>query len=419
MTFKEHLTILKPLRALWSAVCLTLSDMDPDTLNTFFGQSVKQAREILDKLILKVLPDEVHCAQAIGDERLAHNEKLRESNFFNEVWQTFQVKNFAFSQVPDKKKWKDIHVPLIYVEDSNHEKQKVPFLEDKIFEQKSHSEQITQVLCPSSRKMFGQDKTVPARFVFFVHGFEGKALDCIKIKHFFSTFRRDAIFHALIQNEGKDTIKNIPEAGKKLAEEVTNIVEEFLNRDFEVESISFVGFSLGGILVRAALPFMASFRPIFKTLITISTPHLGASNSSTMDLLNLGKALFFSFSTNQTVKQIALKDFDKSQEESYLYRLSQEEGLSWFKDVILVSSPLDRYTPYYSSRMSPCKENDPSSVIERMRLNIMSRLKKPVKRLDILNDTEKSDFTGRYQHIRLLHEPLLLFKLSCCCGPYL
>ena len=43
-------------------------------------------------------------------------------------------------------------------------------------------------------------------------------------------------------------------------------------------------------------------------------------------------------------------------EDCYLYRLSQCEGLNWFKHMILVSSYQDQYAPFDSARIQICKE---------------------------------------------------------------
>lgn len=39
--------------------------------------------------------------------------------------------------------------------------------------------------------------------------------------------------------------------------------------------ISFIGHSLGGVIIRAALPYLEEFRDSMYTFLTLSTPHMG------------------------------------------------------------------------------------------------------------------------------------------------
>ncbi len=55
-------------------------------------------------------------------------------------------------------------------------------------------------------------------------------------------------------------------------------------------------------------------------------------------------------SGSTSLAQISLSD-SKSLEESFLYELSVSEGMEWFKEVALVSSMQDDYTPFESSRI--------------------------------------------------------------------
>lgn len=42
-----------------------------------------------------------------------------------------------------------------------------------------------------------------------------------------------------------------------------------------IKRINFVGFSLGGVIIRACLPFLVEYKHMFNLLITLSSPHLG------------------------------------------------------------------------------------------------------------------------------------------------
>lgn len=55
--------------------------------------------------------------------------------------------------------------------------------------------------------------------------------------------------------------------------------------------LSFIGHSLGGIIIRAALPHMLEFHNKMYTIMTLSTPHLGYMYNSS-SLIGAGKTFF-------------------------------------------------------------------------------------------------------------------------------
>lgn len=68
--------------------------------------------------------------------------------------------------------------------------------------------------------------------------------------------------------------KSIEELGKKVAEEVVKHTEQTINR---YDRINFVGFSLGGLLVRASLEHLGQLKSKLGIFVTFSSPHLGIS----------------------------------------------------------------------------------------------------------------------------------------------
>ncbi len=66
--------------------------------------------------------------------------------------------------------------------------------------------------------------------------------------------------------------------GAKLALEV----DEYINENCLEGAffhLSFIGYSLGGIIIRSALPKLAKYKNNLKTYMTLSTPHLGLVKS--------------------------------------------------------------------------------------------------------------------------------------------
>jgi hypothetical protein len=61
--------------------------------------------------------------------------------------------------------------------------------------------------------------------------------------------------------------------GKNLANET----KDFISHRIYLTNvrISFIGFSMGGIIVRAALPHLEEYKDRMNSFITLSSPHLG------------------------------------------------------------------------------------------------------------------------------------------------
>lgn len=70
------------------------------------------------------------------------------------------------------------------------------------------------------------------------------------------------------------TDTDIVEMGCRLANEIKNYITEFFPPG-SLEHLSFIGHSLGGVIIRAALPRLLDFKDKFHTFITFSSPHLG------------------------------------------------------------------------------------------------------------------------------------------------
>lgn len=61
--------------------------------------------------------------------------------------------------------------------------------------------------------------------------------------------------------------------GRKLSIDIAHYIMQ--NNFGEHFQLSFIGHSLGGLVIRAALPRLESYKYNMKSLITLSTPHLG------------------------------------------------------------------------------------------------------------------------------------------------
>jgi hypothetical protein len=124
--------------------------------------------------------------------------------------------------------------------------------------------------------------------------------------------------------------------------------------------VSFLGHSMGGLVLRAALPYLDDFKKYFHSFTTFATPHAGYSSSKSK-LVSIGMWALSKFTTKQCLSEIRLSD-NKMKEELTLYKLSQYDGLQWFKHVLLVGSSVDTYSPL-DSALIQFSEHDPDNKI--------------------------------------------------------
>ena len=91
--------------------------------------------------------------------------------------------------------------------------------------------------------------------------------------------------------------------------------------------ISFIGHSLGGVIIRAAIPHLKEFSDRFCSFISFSSPHLGFLYGSS-NLVDAGLWVMKKFMKIQSINQLSLKDAKKI-EDCFLYKLSKMEVINF------------------------------------------------------------------------------------------
>lgn len=197
------------------------------------------------------------------------------------------------------------------------------------------------------------------RVVVFVHGFQGHHLDLRLVRNQWLLIDPGA--QCLMSEANEDrTSCDFRELGHRLAEEVVTYLKNKLssgsrNTIYGSFRLSFVGHSIGNIIIRSALTD-AAMKPYLNNLYTflsISGPHLGYLYSSNT-LFNSGLWLFKKLKGSPCMHQLTFTD-EADIQNTFLYRLAQEKSLEYFQNVFLVSSPQDRYVPYHSARIEMCQ----------------------------------------------------------------
>ena len=106
-----------------------------------------------------------------------------------------------------------------------------------------------------------------------VHGFQGSSIDMKLLKNSIATVHPEAIFLLSKKNEN-DTEGDIEEMGVRLAVEVEEFIEQYCPGS-SLGRLSFIAHSMGGLIVRSALPYLEKFKKLMYTFLSLSTPHLG------------------------------------------------------------------------------------------------------------------------------------------------
>lgn len=146
---------------------------------------------------------------------------------------------------------------------------------------------------------------------------------------------------------------DIAEMGINLAREVQSHMQNpEISRS--VGRISFIGYSLGGVIIRAALPYLSEYSSRFYSFVSFSSPHLGYLMGGS-SLVDAGIWVMKKWLGCKSLKQLSFKD-EKDFENCFLYSLSKKEGLGWFHNIVFVGSMEDEYVPYESARLQKIRE---------------------------------------------------------------
>ena len=165
---------------------------------------------------------------------------------------------------------------------------------------------------------------------------------------------------------------------------------------------------MGGIIIRSALPHLIKYKDKMFTYISLSTPHLGYMYNSSK-IISTGMWFLKQWKKSKSLSQLLMTD-SKNLEDTFLYKLSCDEGLKWFKNIILVSSFKDSYAPFDSARIQSCsqatKDMKNGEFYIKMADNILSGLlSNCIYRIDVnfmISEKTIDTFIGRAAHIHFL-----------------
>ncbi|KAF2072780.1 hypothetical protein CYY_005902 [Polysphondylium violaceum] len=262
----------------------------------------------------------------------------------------------------------------------------------------------------------------PGKHLFvFVHGLSGNSYDLRQFKNYFA-LHFPHFLYLTCSSIQENTLEDIQEMGEKIAAEV----QEYLldNAMAQITKISFLGHSLGGIVVRSALtsdrlqPYLGKLH----TYISLSSPHLGTKFYGGSSLVTPAMWVWQKFTSSTCLKQLMMQD-SSTLTDTFIYKLSKTKGLEYFQYVFLISSEQDGYVPYHSARIEIPKElvKDGSikqnSLTKQMVLNLLEPIQSSENlfrdpsfdrfiRLNVIFEAHKGvdGVIGRSAHIRMLDQ---------------
>jgi alpha-beta hydrolase superfamily lysophospholipase len=123
--------------------------------------------------------------------------------------------------------------------------------------------------------------------------------------------------------------------GYRLSEEVNQFIRESCPGS-NLSRLTFIGHSLGGLIVRAALPYLEKFKDKMHGYLSLCSPHLGYMYKSSK-IFNAGMWILKKWKKSVALSQLSMTD-NKDLEKTVLFELSRVEGFAWFKHIIFVSS---------------------------------------------------------------------------------
>jgi len=187
--------------------------------------------------------------------------------------------------------------------------------------------QVKQDLNKVHKKTLLADITCYQKLMVLVHGFQASSYDMRLIKNSLALLYNDYYFLCSSGNEEK-TCGDIKAMGLNLAKEIhAYIIKNHLN---QLGKISFIGHSLGGVIIRAALPHLEEYKDKMHTLLTLSSPHLGYL-FHTSSLVNFGMWCLKAWQQSKCLAQLSLTDH-KELSKCFLYQLAHAKVICVVRD---------------------------------------------------------------------------------------
>ncbi|VFV45042.1 Hypothetical predicted protein [Lynx pardinus] len=214
-----------------------------------------------------------------------------------------------------------------------------------------------------------------------VHGLDGNSADLRLVKTYIELgLPGGRIDFLMSERNQNDTFADFDSMTDRLLDEIIQYIQIY---SLTVSKISFIGHSLGNLIIRSVLtrPRFRYYLNKLHTFLSLSGPHLGTLYNSSA-LVNT--------------------------------------GLHYFKNVVLVGSLQDRYVPYHSARIEMCKTALKDKQSGQIYSEMIHNLLRPVLqskdcnlvRYNVINALPNTadSLIGRAAHIAVLDSEIFLEK---------
>ncbi|XP_066272804.1 protein FAM135A-like isoform X1 [Branchiostoma lanceolatum] len=276
-----------------------------------------------------------------------------------------------------------------------------------------------------------------------VHGLDGNSADLRLVRTYLELGLPGTRMEFLMSERNQvDTFADFDVMTDRLVSEIQYYVEVL---GMTPTKVSFIGHSLGNIIIRSVLtrPEMVPFLDKLHTLLSLSGPHLGTlyNNSALVNTEEAGSprlgeteaagdddtGMWFmqKWKKSGSLLQLAFKDHPDPRH-TFLYRLSQKPGLALFKNVLLVGSVQDRYVPFHSARIEMCKSAVKDKQFGAVYTEMINNILQPVVnnpdvnlvRYDVIHSLPNTanSLIGRAAHIAVLDSEIFIEKFMLVTG---
>ncbi|XP_069091816.1 protein FAM135A isoform X2 [Pleurodeles waltl] len=257
-----------------------------------------------------------------------------------------------------------------------------------------------------------------------VHGLDGNSADLRLLKTYIELgIPGGRIDFLMSERNQNDTFADFDSMTDRLLDEIIQYIQIY---NLTIAKISFIGHSLGNLIIRSVLT-----RPRFKyylcklhTFLSLSGPHLGTLYNSSA-LVNTGLWFMQKWKKSGSLLQLTCRD-NSDPRQTFLYKLSKKAGLQFFKNVVLVGSLQDRYVPYHSARIEMCKtalkdkQSGPfyAEMIQNLLLPVLQNKECNLVRYDVIHalPNTANSLIGRAAHIAVLDSEIFLEKFFLVAG---
>ncbi|KAL4450271.1 hypothetical protein ABPG74_008977 [Tetrahymena malaccensis] len=287
--------------------------------------------------------------------------------------------------------------------------QEHPIFFQEIYQKRQSSLVFDEILVQDPNILQNQQK-MGNHLIILCHGFQGNSFDLRSIKN--NLIKQYPTAYCLSSKINEDhTDKDLDFLGKNLALEIRSYIGKRYIQC--LTKMTFIGHSMGGVIARAALPYLKDYSSIMYSYISICSPHLGCYANSNK-LIDAGLWIMQKIHKSQSLLQLSMRDSDNI-EETYLYKLSSQPGLNWFQNVMFISSFDDQYVPIQSARVLTIPNG--SKYHNQMVKNISQNFKcETIYRLDVnfKLDSSIDKMIGRAAHIHFLESEPFSQMLAYC-----